>query len=505
MKFFDKEEKVGLLVIFALVSLAYLTVKAGNLSWGRKKGTVLYTRFTNVRGLDKGAQVRVAGVEAGRVEDIALIDGVPRLTILIFPEVKIRKDAVASIKSQGFMGEKYVELSPGTLNLPYVENEASIRAGDENQDLDQLARQLSDLAGDLKKITEAINETIASPEGKLALKETLENVRLITAQFKDILEQNASKIHTAVDNFQQVSSNLNRMLTKNEARISQIIQDLQGFAHVLRQESPTLASNFQSVAQSLNEVIAENRESLHQGLTNANQLVLKLQSATDNLNAILTTVNKGEGTVGKLVKDDALYRDAKETLAGFKTTLAKAEDFRLYLGYRSEYATRFEKSKSYVSLRLQPSNDKYYQVELIDDYRGITTSKETVTYIDSNGPVTNREEITEDRFKFSVQIAKRFQDVVLRGGLIESSGGIGMDYLLMNNGLQLHADAWDFTAEKPHLKLGADYYFGKYFSVNTGVDHLIDDDRLSYYLGAGFFFEDEDLKYLLGKIPIPGL
>jgi phospholipid/cholesterol/gamma-HCH transport system substrate-binding protein len=506
MKLFAKEEKVGLLVIIALVSLAYLTIKTGNLSLGKKKGTVLYASFANVRGLDRGAQVRVAGIEAGRVEDIVLNDnGVPRLTLLVFPEIKVRQDAVASIKSQGFMGEKYVELSPGTPGLPYAKSEGYIRSNEADYELEQVAQQVSELAKELKKITEAISETIATPEGKLAMKQTLANLQAITTQFRTLLEQNTQQISATVNNFQQLSSNLNQVVTKNEARISQIIQDLQSFAKVLRQESPGMAKQFQSTAKSLDDVITENRDALHQGVVNANQLVLKLQGATKNLNDILATVNEGKGTIGKLVKDDTLYHDAQETLAGIKTTLTKAEDFRLYLGYRGEYLTRFDKSKSYVSLKLQPRADKYYLLEIIDDFRGNTTNKETTTYTDSNGPVTTHEEITEDRFKFSAEVAKRFQDVVLRGGVIESTGGVGMDFFTLHDDLQWHVDAWDFTADNPHLKIGADYHFAKYFSVNTGVDHLIDNDSLSFFLGAGFTFEDKDLKYLLGKIPIPGL
>jgi phospholipid/cholesterol/gamma-HCH transport system substrate-binding protein len=389
--------------------------------------------------------------------------------------------------------------------MPYAKNESTIRVSEADQDFDQMAQQISNLAGDLKKITAAISETIATPEGKLAMKQTLNNLQTITAQLKDLMERNAQQISATVNNFQQLSGNLNQVVTKNEARISQIIQDLQSFAQVLRQESPELADRFQSMAKNLDEVITENREALHQGVTNVNGLVLKLQGATKNLDGILAAVNEGKGTVGKLVKDDALYNDARETLADIKTTLAKADSFRLYLGYRDEYLTRFDKSKSYVSVRLQPHEDKYYLVEVVDDFQGTTKNKETVTYSDSNGPVITREEITEDKFKFSAEVARRFQDVALRGGLIESTGGVGLDFFALHDDLQLHLDAWDFTADNPHLKIGADYHFAKYFSVNTGVDHFIDNDRLSFFLGAGFSFEDKDLKYLLGKIPIPGL
>ena len=72
MKLLGKEEKVGLLVIMALISLTYLTFKAGNLSLRKDRGIVLFADFNQVHGLEKGAQVRIAGVEAGRVKNIIL-------------------------------------------------------------------------------------------------------------------------------------------------------------------------------------------------------------------------------------------------------------------------------------------------------------------------------------------------------------------------------------------------------------------------------------------------
>ena len=105
MKSLGKEEKVGLLVIMALISLTYLTFKAGNLSLRKDRGIVLFADFDQVYGLDKGAQVRIAGVEAGRVKDIILKNGKPRLNMEIFAGINVQKNTTASIQSQGFMGE----------------------------------------------------------------------------------------------------------------------------------------------------------------------------------------------------------------------------------------------------------------------------------------------------------------------------------------------------------------------------------------------------------------
>ncbi|MGA1875098.1 MAG: MlaD family protein [bacterium] len=505
MKFLNKEEKVGLMVIMALISLTYLTFKAGKLSLGRDRGLVLYADFKSVHGLEKGAQVKVSGVEAGRVEDIRLIDGNPRLTLVIFPGIRIRADAVAEIQSQGFMGEKHVELDPGSPGIPYLESGSQLKAKEEYVDFDQVSQQVAVLAQDLRKITLALSESLASPEGKAAIKESLANLRTSTAQISDILQQNSQQFRSIMDNLKEFSSNLNHLLARNSGNISRMVNDLQEFSKTLREDGPVMAQQLQSVIEEFQGVLAENRDSLHEGISNANQLILKLQETADSLNSVLASVNKGEGTIGKLVKDDKLYDDVRGAVGGVQKVFTQAEAIRLYLGFRSEYLTRFEKSKSSISLRLQPAEDKYYLLELIDDFRGIKKTKETTVFVDGNHSVTTREEVVEDDFKISLQIAKRFQNITLRGGLIETTGGVGLDYSMMGGNLQLHLDAFDFGEEKPHLKIFAGYQLGTYISLSTGFDHLADEDQLSYFLGAGFSFEDRDLKYLLGKIPFPSL
>lgn len=505
MKLLGKEEKIGLLVIMALISLTYLTFKAGNLSLSKNRGTVLFADFNQVHGLDKGAQVRIAGVEAGRVKDITLrkADGKPRLSMEIFAGIKVQENTSASIQSQGFMGEKYVELMPGEPSSVYLQDGGFIKGIEDHGSIDQLAQQVSILVQDLKEISGAIRETIATPEGKLALKQSLADLQASMTHVKDFLEQNTQQVQSIIGNFQEFTSNLNSVLNTNKVNISLIIQDLQKVAETLREKAPLLADQVQSTIGSLEEIITENRYSLKEGVQNVNKLVFKLHDTADHLNGVLASIDQGEGTLGKLVKDDGIYNDLQDTIGGLKGAFKSAEAFRLYLGYRNEYFTEFDKSKSYISLKLQPSIDKYYLLEVIDDFRGLTSTKETST-LENGNLTTTEEQITEDKFKISLQIAKRFHSFVLRGGLIESKGGIGLDYFFINDALQLHFGAWDFTAENPHLKCFVDYQFLKYFSLNTGLDHLADDEQLSYFFGAGFSFEDQDLKYLLSKIPIPG-
>ena len=116
MRKFDLELAVGLFVIAGIVCLAYLTIKLGQLEVLGDKGYEIQAVFSSSGGLKTGSSVVIAGVEIGRVKKVILDDYQARVTMSLPLEVKIQEDAIASIKTKGLIGEKYVEISPGGLD-----------------------------------------------------------------------------------------------------------------------------------------------------------------------------------------------------------------------------------------------------------------------------------------------------------------------------------------------------------------------------------------------------
>lgn len=112
------EFTVGLFVLAGLACIIYLAVHLGELEWfGR--GYQVVADFDNVSGLKVGAAVEVAGVDIGRVEGIEVgQDNLARLTISIRKNITIHQDAIASIRTKGIIGDKYVKLSLGGAEDP---------------------------------------------------------------------------------------------------------------------------------------------------------------------------------------------------------------------------------------------------------------------------------------------------------------------------------------------------------------------------------------------------
>ncbi len=113
MKKFDLEVAVGLFMIAGILCLGYLTVKLGRMDVLGKKGYEVYAVFSNIGGLKTGSSVVIAGVEVGRVEHISLDDYRANVSLNIPSDIKIQEDAIASVKTKGLIGEKYIEITPG--------------------------------------------------------------------------------------------------------------------------------------------------------------------------------------------------------------------------------------------------------------------------------------------------------------------------------------------------------------------------------------------------------
>ncbi len=115
MKRINIETIVGIFLILGMVSLAYLSVQLGGVSLFGTDQYKVTARFSNISGLTDNATVQIAGVIVGKVTGVnidaeeyeAVVD------MLIDPEIKLQEDTIASIRTQGIIGDKYVKLTPG--------------------------------------------------------------------------------------------------------------------------------------------------------------------------------------------------------------------------------------------------------------------------------------------------------------------------------------------------------------------------------------------------------
>ena len=115
MKKYTQETVVGIFVVIGLLAIAYMTVKLGNVGFLGENSYSLYAKFNRVTGLRVGNPVNMFGLEIGRVESFKM-DQENQVVVVDFKinkDIQIYDDAIASIKTEGLIGDKFVSIDPG--------------------------------------------------------------------------------------------------------------------------------------------------------------------------------------------------------------------------------------------------------------------------------------------------------------------------------------------------------------------------------------------------------
>ena len=138
MKKFDVELAAGFFLLIGILALAFISIKLGKLEVLGGGGYALYAEFEKAGGVKVGSSVELAGVEIGKVKSIRLDSNYQALVgFVINKGIKIQDDAIASIKTKGLIGEKYVQITPGGSDK-ILSNGGKIRETESSIDIEDL-------------------------------------------------------------------------------------------------------------------------------------------------------------------------------------------------------------------------------------------------------------------------------------------------------------------------------------------------------------------------------
>jgi len=474
------EFKVGLFTLVVLLILAFFTFRIGGFEWiYKKKEYTLYVYFKNISNLDDKSLVRIAGVSVGKVKKIELSDGMARITLGIHEGVNVPQDSIANIRSTGLLGDRYLEIKPGK-ERTYLKDGDTIRNVEEMADIDDMLRKLSSVSEDLNRLVNTANEVFGNEESKKALKESIVNLRDITANLKEVITRNDKRLETLMAKLEKLADSLNVMVEENREPLKNAIA-----------KAPEVMENIKNTATEIKNMIEENRANL--------------KATTEQLSKITSDIQEGKGSLGKLMKDERLYESLNKAAEGVNRTINRIEKFRTFITFQGDYLFEPKDTKGYFNVTLQPSPEKYYILGIVSDPIGKVSTKETITTTNGTTTITREEEI-EKKIEFTAQFGRRFKDTALRFGLTESTFGVGIDQFFMKDKLRLSLDAWDFggdeaQAKAPHVKAGVEYFIFKNFFLTAGYDNIFNSRWRGPYIGGGIRFEDEDFKYLFGTMP----
>jgi phospholipid/cholesterol/gamma-HCH transport system substrate-binding protein len=499
--------KVGVFMLLILAVVGYFVLKIEDLDIGRGTTREIKVRFDDVAGLEKRSAVRVAGVRKGQVTDIDVQNGKATVTMEIEEDVPLYENASARVANLGLLGEKYIEIDPGAPQAGPLRGEMLHTEGAQPASIDDVTTQVSKIAEDVKAITASLRSVMAGPAGQERLEDIVENVRAITDQVRELIAVNRTNVDATLVNMRAITADL-------------------------RTEIPRLAASIERAANNIGGTVGENREDVRKVVENLRTLSADLRTTTENLNAITGQMKSGEGTVGKLLYSEEAHNRLTSALGSvesgvneLRNTLGRVGKMQLDLGIKADYYAGLStpdgeledfagNSRTAVNLRIVPNPDRnrFYNVELSDDPRGQKQEKVTIeTRTDSTGAETTTTVRTtkfERDFLISAQAGWVLDDLALRVGLFDSAGGVGADYQLSER-LRVTGEAFDFGGKRddnPHLRVFGEYTFRHEkphtprLFFTTGVDNPLNDTAFTF--GGGIRWRDDDLKYLLGSIPV---
>jgi phospholipid/cholesterol/gamma-HCH transport system substrate-binding protein len=513
---FGLEAKVGAFVIICLIILGQMAVKLGSFNFGSSSTYNIIAYVKNANGLTEDSKVKFRGVDVGKVTNVSLENGKVKLTVSIKNEYRIPKNVRVAIKSSGFMGNKYLEIEQfGDSVQGELSDNAVVNNSYEATDFAELSNKFGLIADDIKEITAALKTVIASDTGKTQLKGTLENVHETTRVLREMMVQNQERINQIVKNVEELTASMKDISVSNQQNINELIANLKDVSKVLKDQTPKIASNVTSITDNVDEIVGDSKGDIKDTIRNMKVVTAKLEKTVDNVNEITDKINNGDGTVAKLINDNATIEKVNTTLDSLNKMLTQYDRLKLYLKFSGEYYPDTDITRGHFHLKIQPREGKYYLVGVDKSSAGKLERTTTTVNRDyaSGGQDYSYTEVkekrSEDELTFTLQYAQRFfKHYDLRFGLFENYIGAAVDYFpFENEKLELTVAAYDFKSnsddDETHLFGRVQYNFNKYLFLNGGYDNPLNEDERSYFVGGGFQFLDDDLKMLIGKFPMP--
>lgn len=448
--------KVGLMALASMGAVVYLSVWVTSNQSGFGDYVTYRAVIRDASGIFPKSSIRVAGVNTGRVVDIALQGNSALVTFELLEDVAVPRDSRLRIRSVGFLGDKYLDVSIG--RSQELLGDGDLIQVDEGGGLDTLVKDVSEILVDVRAVVKETRAALAPEDGPSPIVETARSVRELVASAKE-----------AADALRDIT-------VGNEASIGRMVENLEEASLYLRNE---LDGADEGSAMARVDAILDN-----------------VREMSDDLKAIALDVRSGRGTVGKFLREDRIADEVTETLAGVNKLVNRVNMIRteleVFTGSNSSHG-----GETHANLRIHPAPERFYLLGIATSEFGRAKERRIVTETDGSRSVTDETVRDKGSYRFNFQIGRRFSRWTFRGGVIESSGGLGIDYNLLSWNQRFSLEAFDYREDVgANIRLATDVQFWNVFYGRTALEDVALGSRSATF-SVGLRFADEDIKGLL--------
>lgn len=340
-----REWKVGLLLLVAIVLLGFGVFLIGEQSnlFSRKNEYIIY--FRTVGGLNEGNPVQLNGVEVGTVSSVVLPTDAASEQIRVEIEVeqryadRVREDSAARIKTLGLLGDKYVDLTTGSPEAEPIPPGGVIPAAAPT-DVDRLIASGEDVMDNVVQISADLRDILSRMEAGEGLLGELTTESETGRRMTDAVIETMESIQRVAENVEQGDGTLSRLINDPELadRISGSVDHLEAVLDKVDNgdgllpallDDPSTREEFDVTMAQLREV-SENLSAFSRDLQQGDGLLPRLmgdeayadevtgeiQRVLERIDNLVTKLDEGEGTAGKLINDPSVYEAVQDIVVG---------------------------------------------------------------------------------------------------------------------------------------------------------------------------------------------
>lgn len=300
MKNTSLETRLGMFVALVVVAALVLLEIAGGTDFF-KKGFRLHGLFNTAQELKIGDAVKMAGVPIGKVEKIGFEGDKVKVTMKVNRDAEVKTDAKATIRFAGLMGQNFISINLGTPASPAFKDGDVIQTT-EQPDLAAMMQKLDNVASGMENLTKSFSG------------DTIQNV---LGPMTDFLKQNNPKFNAIFGNLQTISDRI----AKGEGSIGKLLSD-----EALYTSTVGTMESLKKTATDAQGLLAEAKGSLGDVKLALGDARKTLGTASETMLAAKQTVNDinaGKGSVGKMLKDEALYNETTLAMTNLREIMEK--------------------------------------------------------------------------------------------------------------------------------------------------------------------------------------
>ena len=268
------ETRLGIFVALAVIAAVLILETVGGVERFRR-GYRVNGLFNNVQELKVGDRVKMAGVEIGRVQNLALTNNKVLVTMKIVAARRneVKTDSIASVKFTGLLGQNYVAIDFGTPGAPPASEDAYLNT-EEQADVSAIMQKIDNVATGVENLTKSF---------------TGFKIDDLLGPLINLIDANQVPLTTTISNVQSITT----QIAQGKGTVGKLLYD------------ETLYNSALSSVTKLEDAAAQ------------------IKFTINDARRIIDQVNSGQGTMGKLLKDEALYRETTESMTNLKEILQK--------------------------------------------------------------------------------------------------------------------------------------------------------------------------------------